>query len=440
MRRPRAKRKKTLVAVVAGLALAGLGLALPNVTAGAAETNPATRAQASCGATDQQIYRPPVRVPDEPGRVIACRETQLPHVPGNIAMNAWKVQYSSKDNAGKGMAVSGTVAVPKAEWKGPGSRPIVAFSPGTFGLGSQCAFSKQLSGAFQDEYEGANIAALLKAGYAVAATDGAGYLDGQTHPYVSGHDAGHALLDLARAAPAVPGSGLDAKTKVGLSGYSEGGAASLWAAQLAKSYAPELQVIGAAAGGVPGDLKVVAKSLNGGAFAGFLVDSMIGLAASHPAMPFDEVLDDEGRAAVKKAKSHCLAGTIANFAGAKIESYSTDKLTLEQIYALKGTDGKTWGQVLDEQRLGMGIGPKGSGATYEVGFPVLQYRGLAEEVIPTSTQDATRKTYCQAKVTTQWKTYPGEHLSTDQLATDDTVKWLGDRFAGRPASDNCSSP
>ncbi|MET8452134.1 lipase family protein [Streptomyces sp. NPDC005209] len=120
--------------------------------------------------------------------------------------------------------------------------------------------------------------------------------------------------------------------------------------------------------------------------------------------------------------------------------FSTDKLTLEQIYALKGTDGKTWGQVLDEQRLGMGIGPKRSGATYEVGFPVLQYRGLAEEVIPTSTQDATRKAYCQAKVSTQWTTYPGEHLMTDQLAKDDTVKWLGDRFAGRPASDNCSSP
>ncbi|WP_417851971.1 lipase family protein [Streptomyces monticola] len=425
--------------------MAGLGLAATDLAAGAAPASssspPLTAAAgAACEAGDDQIYRPPGGVPVEPGRVIACRETQLPHVPGNIPMRAWKVQYSSKDNAGRGAAVSGTVAVPKAEWKGPGSRPIVAFNPGTLGLGPQCAFSKQLSGAYQDEYEGENIAALLKAGYAVAATDGMGYLDGQTHPYVSGHDAGHALLDIARAAPAVPGSGLDPKTRIGLWGYSEGGAASLWAAQLSASYAPELKVVGTASGGVPGDLKVVAKGLNGGAFAGFLADAVIGLAAAYPDMPFAEILNDEGRKAVQTAKSHCLAGTLANFAGQKIENFSTDKLTLEQIYALKGSSGKSWGQVIDEQKLGVGIGPKGSGAKYEIGFPVMQYRGLFEEVIPIETEDATRKAYCSAKVTTQWKTYPGEHLTTDQLAKDDAVKWLGDRFEGRPEFGNCLLP
>ncbi|MGW5860934.1 lipase family protein [Streptomyces sp. NPDC055239] len=437
MRRPRAKRKKRLLALTAAVALAGLGLGVPTLTAGAAATPDAS---AACDAPDERIYQVPGAVPTDPGSVIACRATQLPHVPGSVPMHAWKVQYSSKDNAGRAVAVSGTVAVPDARWEGRGSRPVVAFNPGTLGLGSQCAFSKQLAGAFQDEYEGENIAALLKAGYAVAATDGAGYLDGQTHPYVSGADAGHALLDIVRSAPAIPGSGIDPKTKVGLWGYSEGGAASLWAAQLAASYAPELNVVGDASGGVPGDLKVVAKGLDGGPFAGFLVDAVLGLSSSHPRMPFDELMNDQGKETLKKARSHCLLGTISTLAGQKIEDNTTDRLSLEQLYALKGTDGRTWGQVVDEQKLGVGIGRAGSGATYEIGFPVLQYRGSLEEVIPTETEDATRKAYCKANITTQWKTYPGEHLTTDQLAKDDTVKWLGDRFEGKPEFGNCLLP
>jgi triacylglycerol lipase len=106
-------------------------------------------------------------------------------------------------------------------------------------------------------------------------------------------------------------------------------------------------------------------------------------------------------------------------------------------YALTGTDGKTWGQVIDEQKLGTGVGRKGSGARYEVGFPVLQYRGLLEEVIPASTEDATRGVYCDARITTRWTLYPGDHLLSDQQAKDDVVKWLGDRFAGRPEPGNC---
>lgn len=437
MRRPRAKRKKRLLALTSAFALAGLGLGVPTLTAGAAA---APDASAACDAPDARIYQVPGSVPSDPGSVIACRTTALPHVPGNIPMHAWKVQYSSKDNTGTPVAVSGTVAVPDAEWKGRGSRPVVAFNPGTLGLGSQCAFSKQLAGAFQDEYEGENIAALLKAGYAVAATDGAGYLDGRTHPYVSGTDAGHALLDIARSASAIPGSGLDPRTKVGLWGYSEGGAASLWAAQLAASYAPELDVVGDASGGVPGDLKVVAKGLNGGPFAGFLVDAVLGLSAAHPRMPFDELMNDQGRETLKKARSHCLTGTISTLAGQKIEDNTKDRLSLEQLYALKGTDGRTWGQVVDAQKLGVGIGRPGSGAAYEIGFPVLQYRGALEEVIPVETEDATRKAYCKGNITTQWKVYPGEHLTTDQLAKDDTVKWLGDRFEGRPEFGNCLLP
>lgn len=425
------KRSPLLTALTTAVLLAG---AL--VSQAAAATGQPT-AVSACAASDTDIYTPPATVPSSPGTVLACRAVTLSQVPGNIPMSAWKVRYSSTDNQGRPTAVSGTVAVPAAAWTGPGTRPVVAFNPGTLGLGSQCAFSKQLAGAFQDEYEGDNIATLLKAGYAVAATDGPGYLDGQTHRYMSGTDAGHALLDMARAATAVPGSGLSPQTRIGLWGYSEGGAASLWAAQLASGYAPELHVVGDASGGVPGDLKTVAASLDGSAFAGFLADAAVGIHTAYPALPFDSLLNDQGRDSVRTASSVCLVGTTATLAGKHISDYTTDRLSLDQLYQQRGTDGRTWGQVLDAQRLGVDVGSASSPARYRVPFPVLQYRGLLDEVIPTSTEDATRAAYCSAGITTTWRTYLGDHLLTDNQAIGDVVSWLGDRFGGRAAQNDC---
>lgn len=422
--------KRILLPLLAvGLMAAGVG--------GASLATASTPAASSCIASDAAIYTPPAAVNASPGSLLACESVTLSQVPGNIAMKAWKVQYASTDVTGQPIAVSGTVAVPAAPWTGLGPRPVVAFNPGTLGLGPQCAFSKQLAGAYQDEYEGDQIAALLKAGYAVAATDGVGYLDGQVHPYVVGRDAGHALLDGARAAFAVPGDGLQSGAPVGIWGYSEGGAASLWATQLAASYAPDLHVVADASGGVPGDLKVTAAGLNGGPFAGFLADAVIGLSTAYPNQPFATLLNTTGKAAVSQAKTLCLYGTVAAFAGANISSYTTDNLTLDQIYALKGTDGTTWGQIVDAQKLGVNIGPRGSSATYQVGFPVFQYRGLAEEIIPTATEDATHQAYCAAHITTQWSEYPGDHLLTDNDAISDVVTWFGQRFAGIPTLGNC---
>jgi Secretory lipase len=412
-----------------------LRLAAALVMAGGAVTavtmGPAEAAPAACNASDAAIYTPPASVSGAPGTLLACEPVTLPEVPGNIPMNAWKVQYVSTNVHGAKIAVSGTVAVPTAPWPGPGPRPVIAFNPGTLGLGPQCAFSKQLAGAYQGEYEGDNIAAILQAGYAVAATDGIGYLNGQVHTYVVGKNAGHALLDIARTAFQVPGAGLSPAAKVGIWGYSEGGQASLWAAQLAASYAPDLNVAGAAAGGVPGDLKVTAAALNGGAFAGFGLDAVIGLHSAYPGMPFNSLLNSAGVSAVSQAEGLCWVGTIAAFAFANIENYSTGHLTLNQIYALHGPGG-TWGKIVNSQKLGVGLG-----TTYKVSFPVFQYRGLADEVIPASTEEAIRAAYCAAGIPTQWNTYPGDHILADTEAIGDVMSWFASRFAGLPAPSNC---
>ncbi|WP_317932065.1 lipase family protein [Streptomyces cellostaticus] len=426
-RKPLPRRAALLAA--AGL-LGGL-LAAPAVTAAAGTPE-------ACSAADADIYRPPDRATAAPGAVVACRKVDsLPMVIGGPALNAWKVQYGSTDGRGRPVSVVGTVVVPQKPWTGPGERPLVAFVPGTLGIGGQCAFSRQLAGQYQDAYEGPNIAALLNAGYALAATDGQGYMDGQVHPYASGAEAGHAALDMARAASRVPGTGVSPDARVGIWGYSEGGSGSLWAAQLARSYAPGLKVVGAASGGIPADLKQVASNLDGQFFAGFLVDAFIGLSVTHPDMPFDDLLNDSGRKAVKDAESLCALGTVSRFPLARIEQYTKDGLTLDRIYALRGSDGTTWGDAVEANKLGVGVGTPGSGARYEIGFPVFQYRGLLDEVIPAQMASATRRAYCDAGITTRWAPYVGDHLTGDAQAVGDVVHWLGDRFDGKADTGNC---
>ncbi|MER6993117.1 lipase family protein [Saccharopolyspora hirsuta] len=396
------------------------------------------RAGAPCSATDEEIYAPPAQLPGRPGDVLACTPAQFPKIPGEIPMRAWKVQYQSTGVRGAPVAVSGMVAVPEAAWPGPGPRPVVAFNPGTVGLGPQCAYSKQMSGAYDDAYELDQLAAALQAGYAVVATDGVGYLDGQQHTYMVGHNAGHALLDSLRAASRLPGSGIDPAAPAALWGYSEGGQAALWATQLAASYAPELPLVGTAAGGVPGDLRMVGNELNGSRFAGFAAAALVGFHAGYPEMPFDELLNDDGREAVARLGASCLVDTIFGFSGERVEDYTLDGLTIDEIYALPGPDGTTWGQLADRHRLGDGIGTPGSGARYEIAIPVMQYRGADEQIIPVLTEERTRDAYCRAGVPTRWKPdVDGDHLIAAKAAIPDVLAFFADRFAAKPPADDC---
>ncbi|GAA2796264.1 lipase family protein [Saccharopolyspora taberi] len=423
---------RRVLAPAAALAIL-CGAAAPTALADAPQ-----RGDAPCSATDEQIYTPPAQLQGKPGDVLACAPSEFPKIPGNIPKRSWKVQYQSTDVRGTPVAVSGLVAVPDVPWNGPGPRPVVAFNPGTVGLGPQCAYSKQMSGAYDDAYELEQLAAALKAGYAVVATDGVGYLNGQQHTYMVGQNAGHALLDAARAAARVPEAGIAPEAPVALWGYSEGGQAALWATQLAASYAPDLKLAGTAAGGVPGDLRMVGNALNGGQFAGFAAAALVGFHAGYPEMPFDELLNDRGREAVGKLSGSCLIDTIFGFSGERVEDYTLDGLTPDQIYELPGPDGTTWGQIADSHRVGDGIGTPGSGAAYEIGVPVFQYRGAREQIIPVPTEEQTRDAYCRAGIQTQWKPdVDGDHLIAAKNAIPDVMAFFASRFAGEPPTGNC---
>lgn len=190
---------------------------------------------------DPAFYTPPATLPAKNGTVIRKEPATFyldPLKALKIPGKAERILYRSTDAKGKAIAVSGTVLTPTAAWKGAGDRPIIGYSVGTQGMADRCAPSRQM--AVGTEYESLFLSAYLKKGYSVAITDYEGLGTPGTHAYVVSNSAARSALDVVRAARTLKAGGVSDKSKVVLTGYSQGGNGAAAAAEHAPSYAPEL--------------------------------------------------------------------------------------------------------------------------------------------------------------------------------------------------------
>jgi len=90
--------------------------------------------------------------------------------------------------------------------------------------------------------------------------------EGPKAAFIAGFQQGMSALDGIRAI--TNHYKLPKNTEVALLGYSGGASVTAWTANLAGSYAPDINVIGAVHGGTPIDVKGIVDFLNGGATAG----------------------------------------------------------------------------------------------------------------------------------------------------------------------------
>lgn len=281
-----------------------------HATFAAAALVAATLTAAPAGAVDEPprppFYEAPAALPDHDGDVIRSERLAYlldPLDASSLVKDSTRVLYRTTDRTGEPIATSGTVLLPRAPWSGPGDRPVIGYAAGTQGVADRCAPSRQFSEGL--EYEGIGIEALLARGYAVAMTDYEGLGTEGVHTYMDRVSQGHAVLDAVRAAQRLPGTGLSASSPVGLQGYSQGGGAAAAAAELAASYAPELDVRGAVVGAVPADLAAVAENLDGGPYAAFAFFALRGLAASYDFDP-TPYLNAEGVATMEQVEQDCV--------------------------------------------------------------------------------------------------------------------------------------
>jgi pimeloyl-ACP methyl ester carboxylesterase len=160
---------------------------------------------------------------------------------------AWRVIYASTDQNGRPALVSGTVIAPTGKAP-PGGRTVVAWGHPTSGIAARCAPSVGIDPFFFIE----GLRSLLRAGYVVAATDYSGMGIAGPPSFLLGDVEGANVLDIVRAARSVTAA--HSGDRVVLWGHSQGGQAVLFAAQLARSYAPELRVAGVAVAAPATDL------------------------------------------------------------------------------------------------------------------------------------------------------------------------------------------
>jgi hypothetical protein len=92
--------------------------------------------------------------------------------------------------------------------------------------------------------------------------------EGPNSAFISGRLSGRAILDSIRATKAFNTIKLDSGVKTVMWGYSGGASAIGWAAAIHSSYAPELNIVGAAHGGTPANLTAAALYLNKSGGAG----------------------------------------------------------------------------------------------------------------------------------------------------------------------------
>jgi hypothetical protein len=384
--------------------LAAVALALATLAGLAA--SPASAAVPPDGPAGDAFYTPPNPLPPgQPGDVIWKRKLSETAI-----ATTYLILYRSTTARGAPTAVSGTVAVPKG--KNLATTPIVAAAPGTIGLGDTCAASRNpliaavmVPGAF------------LQKGFAVATTDYEGLGTPGVHTYVVGQSEGHAVLDVARAAQRL-GVGLAAAAPVGFFGYSQGGGGAAWAGQLAASYAPELNVRGTAAGGIPADMVAVGKALDGGLGFGFLAAAAAGFDSAYPELNLEKYLNATGKQLFATSVNKCVAAMIIDLGLHRIAEYTTTN----------PMDQPDWQARLRENSLGA-VAPSA---------PIYMWHGFFDEILPYDQDAALWKTYCRKGGEVTFQGTFDEHAS-GMIGSGSTaaIQFLADRFAGKPASSNC---
>jgi hypothetical protein len=421
-RRPASSARLPFVAAAALTLLAslipiGAAVGADSSSVSTASTEPAAGPAAGAGAV--RSARPLVLPATTTSRLTsleADRTTSTTRVSASAVPNrAWRITYGSTTARGRATTVSGTVIVPTAAYSG--TRPVVAYAPGTQGWGDQCAPSASIAaGTFDEQFAVDN---LLNQGWAVVVTDYPGLGTPGLHSYNVGRAEGYAVLDALRAAINLPAAGLSPTAPLGIEGYSQGGGAGGWAAQLQPTYAPELRLTGVAAGGTPADLQAVANNINGTVFFAFLAGTAVGFDAEYPSLNLGGALTPAGRAAVADLSTLCQIPALLKYAGHRIEDYT--------VGGTNPIGTPAWQQVLTENNLGR----------TRPSAPVLIYHGWLDEVIPWNVAVTLQRQWCAAGASTRLQGYLAEHVTTQLAAQTPVVSWLGDRLAGKVASGTC---
>ncbi len=381
-------------------ALLAAGLASPPV-AGAVERPP--------------FYNTPSPMPEGgPGTLLRSERFGFKGITKPAAgTQGWRVLYKSTGATGEPTVVSGALLIPSIG--ADAVKGVVSVGVGTHGMGDSCAPSRLLAGGAEPDL--ATMSALMRRGYAVAVTDYQGLGTEGLHVFGVNRALGRNMLDVVRAVRQVPDVGLDPDGKVGIAGYSEGGGAAASAAEIAPTYAPELDLVGAVAGGTLSNPERATRLLDGNWFMGLLMAGAYGYDEAYPELGLEQYLKPSGLW-IREADTEACQEWVARFMFNRVSWYMTrNPLRIAE-----------WKARLRENTVG----------TMKPSAPVYLYHGRFDQAVFYDQTAGTRRAWCNLGANVRWRLNPiSEHFSTQLLEEPTAFRWLDERFAGKPAKGNC---
>jgi fermentation-respiration switch protein FrsA (DUF1100 family) len=365
-------------------------------------------------AGSEGFYEPPSPLPEgEPGDLIRAEPVDAYLIPGvRLRTRAWRILYRSTSATGEPRAVSGTVMIPRG--KARGARPVIGYAIGTHGIGDAAAPSRLLPRGL--EWEAGLMAMALARGWAVAITDYEGLGTPGDHTYMVGRALGPNVLDGIRAARALSPSELPADGPAAIIGYSEGGAAAAWAAQLQPTYAPDVPLAGVVAGAAAANVEIAGPSLDGSFFSFFIAYGGIGYAAAYPELDLDSYLTPMARKQVAALRESSIVQAMLWGPRFIRASDLTEPNVLEF---------PTWRRRLRENRLGL-IAPAA---------PVLLHHARRDQIVSFAQSVNLRDDWQRLGADVRLYVTRGgvDHISGAVAGTPVALDWLSRRL-GRGAS------
>lgn len=374
--------------------------------------------------SEDPFYQPPPGYQHAaPGTVLRSRDVELAFL-GLVPQQfmATQLLYRTTDMNGQPEATATTVVVP-ADASPERPCPVLSYQCAIDAVSSRCFPSYALRRrAFAlgslAQLEFLLISAALAEGWAVSIPDH----EGRTGMWGAPFEPGYFILDGIRAALSAERLGLSSSAPVALWGYSGGGLATAWAAELCADYAPELDVVGAVLGSPVGDLGHTFRRLNGSFLSGLPAMVVAALVHIYPELNrvIDEHASEDGRALLRRLESMTTVGAVIRMAKKDMGDY-LDR-PLEEILTMPEVQ-----DVFESIRLGAKVPTP----------PVLIVQAVHDYLIDVDDIDRLAHAYTAggAAVTYHRDAF-NEHLLLHPLSAPMALRWLQDRFARRPLTEH----
>jgi Secretory lipase len=352
-----------------------------------------------------------------PGTLISTRDAPAQaHLLG--AQRAWQVLYHSTNLAGRDIAVSGLVLVPKGQPPRSGW-PLAAWAHGTSGLADQCApsIAKDLG---NDSSAVREVRALLTGNLAVVASDYPGLGTPGVHTYLIGQADARAVIDSVTAAHSllheqISGSWITV-------GHSEGGQTVLFVAQTADQRAPRWRFLGTVALAPASQLNLLVPFAEAGkdpVEQAYLIYALEGLSTADPSVEVGALLTPQARAVLPDTTTGCIDDI-------------TNDLSRHPLDHLLAASTAT------KNRLAADLGRFDNPDQARAAEPILITQGDVDSDVPEVATNALVSQLCALGDRVDYRTYPGLDHNNLVAGSQAVIEaWITQRFAHAAAPSTC---